>query len=123
MAVPVGGTHPIQFYEGAGFREEFEVYEDDEITPLNFVSGSIGKSQMRTSEKTSAVLLAEFLVEVVDNKVIISLSSENSYIDNPPALLKNAYYDIFITEPGQEPIMFMEGLVKVNPAVTLSDTP
>lgn len=119
MAVPVGGTHNIVFYEGAGFREEFEVFEDDETTAIPFVVGATGKAQMRSSEKPTAVLLVEFDVDIVDNQLVISVDGDDSYFQDLPAeMLKTAYYDIFVTEPGQEPIMFMEGKVKVNRAVT-----
>lgn len=121
MAIPVGGSHDIVVYEGAGFREEFEVYEDDETTPINFPSGSTGKAQMRTSEKTTASLLADFTVEIIDNKIVIVLSSEEFYSNISSISTKSAYYDIFITEPDQEPVLFMEGKVKINRAVTEPD--
>lgn len=116
MAVPVGGKHDITVYEGAGFREEFELFQDDETTPDPFVVGSTGIAQIRTSEKTDARLLASFVVEISDNSLVITLPAEDTFFVTN--LSSPVYYDIFVTEPEQEPVMFMEGKVRFNRAVT-----
>jgi hypothetical protein len=124
MPIPVGGNHDeMIIYQGAGFREEFEVFEDDETTPIPFPVGTTGIAQLRTSERSESTLLADFTVDIDDNKLIISLTAEETRFNIPETLHVKAHYDIFVTEPDQEPIMFVQGEISIDPNVTVPPVP
>jgi hypothetical protein len=120
MSIPWGSTWDIEIFQGGGFEQPFELYESlpdgapDLTAPINFLDGTTAKAQCREKERLGSTLIADFEVIVADNILTLKLTGEQTEAIS----VTSGHYDVFVTEPGAEPQMFVEGKVTVNRAVT-----
>lgn len=124
MAIPWGSKWDLEIFQGGGFEQPFELYESlpdgspDMSSPINFADGSTGRAQCRSKERLGSSLIAEFEVVISDNILTLKLTGEQTEAIDATT----GFYDVFVTEPGTQPQMFVEGKVTVNRAVT-TETP
>jgi len=120
MSIPWGSKWDIEIFQGGGFELPFELYESlpdgspDLDSPINFADGTTGKAQCRDKERLGSNLVVEFEVVISDNILTLKLTGAQT----EAITVSSGYYDVFVTEPGTEPQMFVEGKVTVNKAVT-----
>lgn len=125
MSIPWGGKYSIVIYQGAGFEEVFELYDilsdgqPDLDSPINFITDTEAVAQARKKEARDSELIVEFAVTIEDNKLTLKLTDD----ETSDISIFSGYYDVFVTEPGAEAQMFVEGKVIVNKAVTLEPEP
>jgi len=99
---------------GADFKATVQLFEDDEVTPLDFTGWS-AFGEARHQEKDSSTLLFTFNVASFDfpNASFPYTVSRSVTKDLDPTL-KKAYYSIFFIDPSDFAQVYIEGKISFN---------
>ena len=117
-------VHDIVITIGADFKKTIDLYEDDEVTKLDFTGWS-AFGEARTQEKDSSTLLFTFDVSDFDfpNASFPYQVGRTTTKDIDPTIQK-AYYSIFLIDPSDFAQVYIEGKISFDPQPTdLADMP
>lgn len=111
MAIPQGGTYDLTIYQGATFRQVFQLREADQTTPID-LTGYTARAQVRT--KAGGVLLLTFTCSH-DN------AAGNITVSATPAvtatLTSGGVWALEIAN-GTDTYVLIEGVVERKPEIT-----